>query len=239
MRRIPVGLAALTVAALGLPAYAQMGLRLSPLAIDIPAPAQASSITLQNTGAGPLSLQMRVFAWSQADGRDQLSATDEVVASPPAARIPPGAAYTIRVARVGSDRADKNYRLWIDELPPAEPPRAAGGQVAVRVRYDVPVFFHQPGAVSKVSWRAYRSGDDLVVEASNSGLRSERVQGLKIESPKGELTFGRGLNGYVLAGAARRWSAPAAVIAGDVGPFTLVASDGNRETRQAIAFARP
>lgn len=135
-------------------ARSQAALRVQPLTVDVASPAQASSITLQNNGDEELSLQMRVFKWSKAAGKDTLAPTTEVVASPPVARIAPGSNYTVRLARtVGQVKpgAEESYRLWIDELPPASLVRDSGGQVDVRLRLDLPVYFRGTGTTPKVT----------------------------------------------------------------------------------------
>lgn len=133
---------------------AQAALRVQPVAVDVAAPGLASSVTLQNNGREELSVQLRVFKWSPASGKDAVTPTTEVVASPPVARIAPGSNYTVRLARTAGpvkQGAAESYRLWIDELPPADLVRTAGGQVAVRLRLDLPVYFRGPGTAPRVT----------------------------------------------------------------------------------------
>jgi fimbrial chaperone protein len=220
---------------------AQASLRVQPLSVEVSSPSQSTSITLQNNGNEVLSLQLRVFDWSQADGEDRLTPTTEVVASPPVARIAPGSSYTVRIARTAGAAAagaEESYRLWIDELPPAAARRSEGGQVDVRMRFDLPVFFHGRDTAPEVSWSARRSGGELVLEAVNSGTRHARIEGLELREGDDAVSFGDGLNGYVLAGSTRRWTTPAGSAAGLAGSSaTVVTGVGEDETRQAVALA--
>jgi fimbrial chaperone protein len=224
-------------------AHSQAAMRVQPLTVDVVSPSQASAVTLQNNGEDDLSLQMRVFKWSQIDGRDHLEPTTEVVASPPVARIPPGSNYTIRLARTAGPVAagqEMSYRLWVDELPPAALLRDEGGQVDVRLRFDLPVFFRGTGtSPPEVSWSVRQSGSDVVAEATNSGSSHARIQGLEVRSGSDGISFGAGLNGYVLANSSRRWTAPtgdnAEAFAG--GGATVVTGDGGYEIRQTVALA--
>jgi fimbrial chaperone protein len=222
-------------------AGAQASLRVQPLSVEVTSPSQSTSITLQNNGSEVLSLQLRVFDWSQENGEDRLAPTNEVVASPPVARIAPGSSYTVRIARTsGAAAADaeESYRLWIDELPPAEARRSEGGQVDVRMRFDLPVFFHGRDTAPELSWSARRSGGELVLEAANSGSRHARIEGLELREGDTAVSFGDGLNGYVLAGSTRRWNAPAGSAAGLGGSSaTVVTGVGEDATRQTVALA--
>jgi fimbrial chaperone protein len=240
MRRMTI-LAAAAALLAPAAASAQAELRVQPLAVDVTSPSQASSITLQNNGNETISVQLRVFEWTQADGQDRLTPTNDVVASPPVARIAPGSNYTVRIARtVGAAAAgsEKSYRLWVDELPPASLARNEGGTVDVRLRFDLPVFFHAAGSEPQVSWSARRVGGDLVLEATNSGSGHARVAGLELRNGSNEVSFGEGLNGYVLANSTRRWTAPAgsANLLGS-GNATVVTGVGDSETSQAVALA--
>lgn len=222
-------------------ASAQAALRVQPLMVEVASPSQSASLTLQNNGTEVISLQLRVFEWSQADGTDQLVPTTEVVASPPIARVAPGSSYTIRVARTAgaaAANAEESYRLWIDELPPAIPKRSEGGEVDVRLRFDLPVFFHGADTSSSLSWNAQTDGGNLVLEAANTGSRHARIEGLKVRDGGDVVSFGDGLNGYVLGNSTRRWSAPAGSAAAlDGSSVTVVTGVGGDETSQAVALA--
>lgn len=222
-------------------ASAQAALRVQPLSVDVSSPSQASSITLQNNGDEVISLQMRVFEWSQVDGQDRLVPTTEVVASPPVARIAPGSNYTIRIARTvgaAAPGAEESYRLWVDELPPASLARTEGGTVDVRLRFDLPVFFRGEGTSPSLGWNAQQDGDVVVVEGTNTGSRHARIEGLAVRAGANEVSLGAGLNGYVLANSTRRWTAPAGsaeALAG--GSITVVTGAGGDEARQTVALA--
>ncbi len=68
--------------------------------IDVTAPGAASTVTLRNEGAAPINAQIRVYRWSQVDGKENLEPTEDVVASPPAVTLAPQTNYVARVVRV-------------------------------------------------------------------------------------------------------------------------------------------
>lgn len=218
-------------------ASAQTSLRVQPVTVEVLSPSQATSVSLQNTGTNPVSLQLRVFEWTQAaDGSEVIRPTTDVVASPPAATIPGNTTYTIRIARTAGavTKGERSYRLWIDEIPVTANAGADKAAVDVRLRYDMPLFFRAPEAKADLAWTAYRSGGTLVVQAANRGNSHARVVGLVL----GDAAIGKGLMGYVLPGSTRRWSAPAGARLPAAGAdVTLVTEVDDVEVRKTLQIA--
>ena len=61
----------------------------TPVNVEMRAPASTSSVTLKNDADAPMNVQVRVFRWSQTDGKEQLVPSTDLVASPPMATIAP------------------------------------------------------------------------------------------------------------------------------------------------------
>lgn len=112
--RGPLLLAALLVA---MPAPQAAGLQVEPVLIDVAFPGAASALTLGLEGSRSANVQIRVLRWAQQDGVEKLLPTDDVVISPPAARLKPGADYTVRVVRVSraAVRGEESYRVIVDQ----------------------------------------------------------------------------------------------------------------------------
>jgi fimbrial chaperone protein len=184
-------------------------LQVAPVTIELPASAKAASLTLRNLGDAPMNAQIRLYRWSQENGEEQLTPTTDLVASPPAAQLKAGQAQIVRVVRV-TDRlveGEEAYRLLIDEVP--QRPGSSGARVNFFVRYSIPVFFAQPDAIPQLGWNVSTSNGKLVVSVENVGTRHVRISGLKLESPSGgNVSFGEGLVGYVLAHSMMSWTAP-------------------------------
>jgi len=178
--------------------------RISPIGVEIPAAQRAETVTVTNTDVEPVNLQVRIFKWSQVDGEDRLDPTNEVIASPPAASIPAGKSYTIRIARraIGPVATEQTYRLFIDELPKPIDPKASGQGVSMVLRTSMPVFVVDKKQSATLNWRVWSDVKGVHVEASNSGQRHGRISSLKLQQGGGAaVDFGSGLNGYVLPGA--------------------------------------
>ncbi|MDH6593939.1 fimbrial chaperone protein [Variovorax sp. TBS-050B] len=222
-------LLALSAAVLGL-AIAGTGhaasLQVAPVSIDLNAPAQAAAIHLRNRGTEPVNVQVRVFKWSQDGGEEQLTPTTQVVASPPAASLQPGTTYTIRIARTAAPvtRGEESYRLLIDELPATNLVRPDTG-VNMVIRYSIPVFFAERTAGAMLRWEVRRQGDELVAKAINTGDRHAKIVDLAVEEPGGRISFGDGLNGYVLPGSTKEWVVKARPIA--PGSRVTITAKGN------------
>jgi fimbrial chaperone protein len=175
-------------------------LRMSPIGLDLTAPEKAGAISLTNTSDEPVNLQIRIFKWTQVDGKDVLTETRDVLVSPPATTIKAEETYTLRVVRTASQpvSGEETYRLVIDELPKPIDPRAPAQGVRMVLRTSMPIFFVDKAAIADIRFTSWRSGDKYYIEAF-----------ITLSSPDGEVSFGSGLNGYVLAGQTMRFESAA------------------------------
>src|ERR1700722_2428133 len=186
-------------------------LQVAPVLVEVPAPGAAATLKLRNEGNRPLNAQIRIFQWTQVDGVDTLTPTNDVAASPPLASLRPNTDYTVRIVRTNKAPAAKeeSYRLLIDELPE----RAAGQAVSVNIalRYSIPVFFTAPvAAPPKLNWEIQQRANKPVIVANNAGDRRIRLSRLKLTDAKGGVAnFGDGLAGYVLGHSTRTFAVPA------------------------------
>jgi fimbrial chaperone protein len=205
---VRASLAALFASPCGLPQAAS--LQVAPVLVEVPAPGATATLKLRNEGAKPLDAQIRIFQWTQVDGADVLTPTNDVVASPPAASLRPNTDYTVRIVRTKKEPVanEEAYRLLIDELPaPAAPQLNA---VNIALRYSIPVFFNLPGAAPRLSWELQRLANKPVIVANNAGDRRIRLSKLRVTDGKGGIaSFGDGLAGYVLSHASMNFVVPA------------------------------
>jgi fimbrial chaperone protein len=183
-------------------------LEVKPILIDVPAGGAASSLSLTNAGGEVLNAQLRVFRWTQSGGKDELTPTRDVVASPPMAKIAPGGDLLVRVVRTAKTplQREESYRLIVDELP-----KSGGNGVQLLVRYSIPVFFGGgETALPKLRWSVSPKGKNIVISATNEGSRRARISGLTLMGKSAPVAaLGAGLNGYVLAGQTMQWTVPA------------------------------
>ena len=207
MRSIPAAAALAFALGTAVPVVQAATLQVSPVNVDVKAPALATTITLRNLDSTPINTQIRVFKWSQQDGKDVLVPTQDVVASPPAAQLKPGADYPVRVVRAGRQpiEGEEAYRLLVDQVPDSI--AGKGDAVNFAIRYSIPVFFSKPAAAPQIAWRATVDGGHLVLTGLNAGQKRLRVSALQVTDGKGKaVNFGDGLVGYVLGRSAMRWT---------------------------------
>ena len=202
-------------------------LEVSPINLEVSAGTQATTETLTNMGKTPINAQVRVFKWTQENGNDKLSPTTDVVASPPALKIPPGGKATVRVVRLSKQpiTGEETYRLLIDDIPP--PPTSNSDSVSFAVRHNIPVFFQAPGIKSKLAWTARMSGGVLMLNARNDGGLHSRMAQLAITSNGVTTPYNNGLAGYVLGGGVNTWKMKAKSIQpGSTVKITASSNDG-------------
>lgn len=185
------------------------GLRVFPVTLEVTAPGATSVVTLKNDGREPITVQARVFEWTQDAGRESFSATRKVVASPPMTQLAPGATQVVRVIRTnkGKVSGEEAYRVFIDELPDLS--RNQAGTVSFVTRLRLPLFFAAPGASpANVEWRIARRPEGSFLIGRNTGQTHLRVADLHLQR-NGQTVLSRdGLAGYVLGQSTMRFRVP-------------------------------
>ena len=78
-------------------AYAASSVLVWPVYQIIEADQNGSALWLENRGADPVSLQVRVMAWKQENFNERYADQTQVVASPPFATVAPGQRQLIRL----------------------------------------------------------------------------------------------------------------------------------------------
>src|ERR1043165_4923127 len=185
-------------------------LQVEPVLVDITAPGAASTVTLRNEGTTPIDAQIRVYKWAIVNGKEQLTPTDDVVASPPTVTLTPKGQYVARIVRVSKKPVigEESYRLLVDQLPDLS--QQKNGAVNLMVRYSIPVFFGAPNKkMPTVAWSVAANGDKVTLTARNSGDRRLRISALSLHDGNGKsVSFGNGLAGYALGQSAISWTVP-------------------------------
>ena len=202
---------AVALAAAALATHAS-GLQVSPIGLRLAASASAEAMWLTNTGTDPVHAQVRVFRWTQVDGKDVLEPSRDLVVSPPMVTIAPGDRQLVRVIRrvaPPTDGTETAYRVLVDELPVD-----AGDTPGLKfvLRYSVPVFLAPTGdpsmkATLQATWEHTPGGPRLRVR--NTGNGHAQIADVTWQGARGQrTTLLPGLVGYALPGATMSWKLP-------------------------------
>jgi fimbrial chaperone protein len=185
-------------------AVSAQSLTVLPVTIQLTPGRMATALTVINQGEGETSVQVRAFAWNQPDGNDQLTSSNEVLASPPLATIAPGATQIVRlVLRRPPQGHEATYRVLLDQIPPP----AAPGTVRIALRLSIPVFAEPAIRVAPhVQFHIERDAGQAWLVAFNDGGRHETIRDIALTTSEGSgLQTEANVSPYVLAGATRRW----------------------------------
>lgn len=208
---------------------AQTSVMIWPLDPVIEEDQRAAAMWLENRGTQPVSLQIRILAWTQTDNTEHLGPQEGMIPSPPSAVIQPGQRQLVRLMKTLAvpDGQELAYRILVDELPSTASAEGADAQgsssigVKLQIRYSVPLFVSGKGhwikprpdrkrdattaAQPALSWRTLREGADHYLLIRNNG--NTRAQLTAVQWVHGQETrpINPGLLGYVLANTQMRW----------------------------------
>jgi len=194
-----------------LPSAGQAGeWRIAPIRIDLGRDARSGVVTVFNESDDRLQLQMKAFEWTQdGEGKDRYEETGDILFFPRIMIFEKKGERILRVGIKGSPAAkEKSYRLFLEEIP--EPSGAQGANVAVAIRFGLPVFV-KPAKEEFRGEIANLSMTSGVVSArvENRGTAHFTIQELLLRGRNagGEEIFTKGAAGwYLLAGSSRTYT---------------------------------
>lgn len=181
----------------------------NPIRVDLTAQSRTAAVSVRNSGDDPVVVQISVQAWSQNAGKDVLTATNEVIVSPPIATIPAGQAQIVRIGmrRAPDAQRELSYRMFLQEVPP--PPRPGFQGLVVALRIGLPIFVQPrqgPGKANLVWTLDTGSPDTLKLKVDNKGSAHIQISTIELfrRSEKDAVAEFSGL-AYVLPGQTRDW----------------------------------
>jgi len=187
---------------------------ISPVRIFIDPKAKSATLTLKNKGKDYLTLQLKIYKWTQnADGEDIYEETSDMIIFPKILKIKGEEERLIRIGtKIRDSELEKTYRIYIDELAtsPKAPEKGATAQVAMKV--GVPVFIRslKTDVRGKIESFAVRNGK-IEVRIKNEGnshfmIQTTVIKGRNLEDKE---VFSRELGGwYLLRGISRIYTIP-------------------------------
>ncbi|MGR2824554.1 molecular chaperone [Acinetobacter sp. 1124_18A] len=186
-------------------------IRLSPVNVEILSNQTAASISLFNQSNESTDVQIRVFEWTQKNGQDQLTPTDEIAISPPFLKLQSNDSYNLRVVRINPTpiSGEKTYRIIIDELPKPIDSRKVAQGVNVLLRSSLPVFVVNKDAITQLNWKIDTNQEAPSLNISNIGNRHALLNNLMLVDTTANKSYPikvNTVNGYILAEQTRSYS---------------------------------
>ena len=169
---------------LGCNVYAA-ALEISPIRLDLSNQQPITSFTLTNKASSTATnLQITVKKWTQKNGQDIYSQTEDLLVTPPILVIPPGAS---RIVRLGLRRSadlthELSYRIFINEIPSYNDKKNSG--ISMLLQLSVPVFIAPLStATSQLCWHAQKlATHQLKITLNNCSTQHIKISQLKVSS---------------------------------------------------------
>lgn len=181
----------------------------TPIRLDFDRNTKTGVLKISNDVDEPLQVQMKAFTWTQdAEGKDHYEESSEIIFFPKIMTLDKQEHKLLRAGiQLPALQTEKTYRLFIEEMPPVSSGTAQGTQVAVRIRFGVPLFVKPltatpQGTIAHLELHA----STLSILVQNTGNEHFIINTIRLQS--GDL-FSTELQGwYLLAGASRTYQAP-------------------------------
>jgi fimbrial chaperone protein len=180
----------------------------NPVRLTLSASQTVGSLTVKNVGDEATVVQLETHSWTQHDGKDELTPSTEILATPPIITVPPGGSRIVRVGlrRPADQQRELTYRLFLREVP-APHPIAQGLRVALLI--SMPVFVVPPRVPGpQVQWHAVRLHDGTIqLQATNSGQAHIQLGQLHISAAgNGAAVATHDMADYLLPDNSRKWT---------------------------------
>ena len=187
-------------------------LGVSPVRVTLSESQKTGAITVLNKSTEPVSIQLEVLSWSQEEGKDVLTPTREILATPPIFTIPAGASQLIRIGlrRVPEMQREQTYRIILQELPAPLSSEFNGARMMMRI--SLPVFVLPKLATKPVLlWKAIRTLDGgLKISLTNNGNAHIQIADFSLSQPGSSQPWQtQKTSEYILPGQSRDWILPA------------------------------
>jgi fimbrial chaperone protein len=214
--KFAVTLAGLVSAAvvLGLWSNVTQALTISPVLVELSPDRRITSITLSNPADHPVSFQTQTLAWSQSDGTDVYTESDELIVVPPIAEIGAGEGQIFRVTMRGAPAAqERAYRLIFEDVTDIVSTAHAAGEatIDIRVNHSLPVFITaggnalaQPRLQSCASPGPATTAASRCIRLDNDGNHYLQIKSLTVAGADWRKDLNSGAR--VLAGDWRQWT---------------------------------
>lgn len=204
----------------------------TPVRIYMTPKDRAIAVTITNEGDSPVVLQADLNVWRQKpDGTDEMTATEDLILSPPIVKLAPKGRQVVRLALLVPQDAARQltYRMILREIPEATASKKSTVDVPIALAISMPVFITPASAKREMSCSAAR-GDakSLAITCANSGTAYSQIREISVKrKDKVEAHFEGGI--YVLPGARKTIPVPTMQPVADGAVQLAVSFDDGKE----------
>jgi fimbrial chaperone protein len=186
----------------------------TPVRVLLSPGTSSALLTVRNDSTELIRFQISLRAWNLSpDGDMQLTETKDLVFFPAMMELKPAEERKVRIGSAfkAAVPTERSYRIFFEELPPAQVATAetAGAQVRVLTKMGIPIFIQPASLVIKADLTNVSAAQRKVsFDVQNAGNTFFTVTNAKITGTNktGVPTFTKQLDGwYVLAGGTRHF----------------------------------
>lgn len=171
---------------------AAASLEISPVRLSInPNNNTSSSFTTTNQDEGPVLLQVQIKKWSQENGEDIYTDTQELIVKPAIFKLEPKETQVLRVAmRAKQNPANEyHYRIFVKEVRSTtilEDERTSKPQSALSMvmQVAIPVFFLPQEPSPHVDFVLKQEKNKMALQVGNTGNIHVRIKDIAIVDTK-------------------------------------------------------
>jgi len=189
---------------------------------------RTSSLTVTNTEEAK-TFEVRAVSWKQQNRADSYAQTDDLLLAPATFRLEKGASQVVRIQlNRPLDAAEHAYRVFIDEVPPAQEIR--GNALKTVVSMAIPVFVAPasgPVAKGQVEMKASLAKNVVSIELRNTGKANLKLREWVLSSAKAGDLLKVPSAAYVLAGNALTGDYPLRIRADGPLKLTVITDRGS------------
>ena len=178
--------------------------QVNPVVLEVPAGGHNAAFTIRNNDGNPVSVQIRLFRWTQREGEDVYDKTDDLIASPPIVTIPAAGAQLVRVGP-RSGALSGAYRVILEEILP---PASGKSQVRIALRLNLPLYVMAArGTTAPLRWSGSRDATGtIVLQGENPGTLYQTVVGIDAaDTARKDVSLTTHF-AAILPGSSKRWN---------------------------------
>lgn len=174
--------------------------RVIPIRLDFSKKEKSGVVTVKNTGDEALHVSISAKAWSQDEmGKDIYEEASDIVFFPKVLMIKPKSERVVRVGiKAPAVKQEKAYRLFLTEQ---KPPSQDSSQVAVALRFGIPVFAEplEKNYLGEIDGVELSNGylSFVVRNRGNAHFRTTRIDVIGKDA-SGQQLFAQELKGWYL-----------------------------------------